>query len=98
MSVNVVLMRLRKKGLPMVPIEDPMETEEETPKKELGAADAALAGSIDRMKLERAIQAFLRVTDRFLCCTMWRVTSTMRLPIWSGVRSATASHNYIKRE
>jgi len=57
MSVNVVLMRLRKKGLNLVPIEDPIETEEETPKKELGAADASLAGSIDRLNLDRAIQA-----------------------------------------
>ena len=57
MSVNVVLMRLRKKGLSLVPIEDPIETEEETPKKELGAADASLAGSIDRLNLDRAIQA-----------------------------------------
>lgn len=57
MSVNVVLMRLRKKGLNLVPIEDPIETEEETPRKELGAADSSLAGSIDRLNLDRAIQA-----------------------------------------
>jgi RNA polymerase sigma-70 factor (ECF subfamily) len=57
MAVNVVLMRLRKKGLNLVPIEDPIETEEETPKKELGAQDSALAGSIDRLNLDRAIQA-----------------------------------------
>ena len=57
MAVNVVLMRLRKKGLNLVPIEDPIETEEETPKKELGEQDPALAGSIDRLNLDRAIQA-----------------------------------------
>jgi RNA polymerase sigma-70 factor, ECF subfamily len=57
MAVNVVLMRLRKKGLAVVPIEDTIETEEETPKKELGGADPALAGSLDRLQLERAIEA-----------------------------------------
>lgn len=57
MAVNVVLMRLRKKGLPVVPLEDTPETEEEAPKKELGAPDAVLAGSIDRLQLERAVAA-----------------------------------------
>jgi RNA polymerase sigma-70 factor (ECF subfamily) len=55
MAVNVVLMRLRKKGLPIVPLDDMPETDEETPKKELGAQDALLAGSIDRLQLTRAI-------------------------------------------
>jgi RNA polymerase sigma-70 factor (ECF subfamily) len=57
MSVNVVLMRLRKKGLPVVPLEDTVESEDEAPKKELGAADPALAGSLDRLQLQRAIEA-----------------------------------------
>jgi RNA polymerase sigma-70 factor, ECF subfamily len=54
MAVNVVLMQLRKKSLPVVALEDTIETEE-APKKELGAADAKLAGSLDRLQLERAI-------------------------------------------
>src|SRR5436305_7406507 len=53
MAVNVVLMRLRKKNLPIVPLDDTLDTEEETPKKELGAEDTALTGSIDRMELQR---------------------------------------------
>lgn len=57
MAVNVVLMRLRKKGLPVVPLEDTMEGEEEAPKKEPGALDPALAGSIDRLELGRAIES-----------------------------------------
>jgi RNA polymerase sigma-70 factor, ECF subfamily len=56
MAVNVVLMRLRKKGLAVVPLEETIETEEEAPKKELGATDSVLAGSIDRLQLERAIE------------------------------------------
>jgi len=57
MAVNVVLMRLRKKNLPVVPLDDPLETEEESSKKELGAADPKLAGSVDRMQIQRAVEA-----------------------------------------
>jgi RNA polymerase sigma-70 factor (ECF subfamily) len=56
MSVNVVLMQLRKKGLPLVPLEETIETEEETHKKEPGAEDVRLAGSIDRLQLQNAIE------------------------------------------
>jgi RNA polymerase sigma-70 factor (ECF subfamily) len=57
MAVNVVLMRLRKKNLPVIPLDDPLESEEETSKKELGAADPLLAGSVDRMQIQRAVEA-----------------------------------------
>ena len=57
MAVNVVLMRLRKKNLPVVPLDDPLESEEESSKKELGAADPKLAGSVDRMQIQRAVEA-----------------------------------------
>jgi len=56
MAVNVVLMQLRKKGLPVVPLEDTIESDEETPKKELGTTDVKLAGSVDRLQLQRAIE------------------------------------------
>jgi RNA polymerase sigma-70 factor, ECF subfamily len=55
MAVNVVLMQLRKKSLPVVPLEDTLETEEESPKKEPGAPDLRLAGAVDRLQLQRAI-------------------------------------------
>jgi RNA polymerase sigma-70 factor (ECF subfamily) len=55
MAVNVVLMQLRKKGLALVPLDDDIETEEETPKKDFGAQDLALEGSIDRLRLQNAI-------------------------------------------
>jgi RNA polymerase sigma-70 factor, ECF subfamily len=56
MSVNVVLMQLRKKSLPVVPIEETTEGEEEgTFRKEPGAPDELLAGSIDRLHLQRAV-------------------------------------------
>ncbi|HTS56007.1 MAG TPA: sigma-70 family RNA polymerase sigma factor [Terriglobales bacterium] len=55
MAVNVVLMQLRKKGLPLVSLEETMETEEESPRKEPGAEDVRLAGSLNRLQLEQAI-------------------------------------------
>jgi RNA polymerase sigma-70 factor, ECF subfamily len=55
MAVNVVLMQLRKKGLPLVSLEETMESEEESPKKEPGAEDVRLAGSLNRLQLEQAI-------------------------------------------
>jgi RNA polymerase sigma-70 factor (ECF subfamily) len=56
MTVNVVLMNLRRKGLPLVSLEETLETDEETPRKELGAPDLKLTGSIDRLQLQRAIE------------------------------------------
>ena len=56
MAVNVVLMQLRRKGLPVVSLEETLESEEEAPRKEPGAEDVNLAGSIDRLRLEHAIQ------------------------------------------
>ena len=56
MAVNVVLMHLRKKGLPVVSLEETIETEEEAPRKELGAQDPVLAGSVDRLQLQRAVE------------------------------------------
>jgi RNA polymerase sigma-70 factor (ECF subfamily) len=56
MAVNVVLMQLRKKGLPVIPIDEPTEADEEvTVRKEPGAPDERLAGSIDRLQLQRAV-------------------------------------------
>jgi len=55
MSVNVVLMQLRKKSLPVVPIDETTDGDEEAPRKEPGAQDERLAGSIDRLRLQRAV-------------------------------------------
>jgi RNA polymerase sigma-70 factor (ECF subfamily) len=56
MAVNLVLMQLRKKSLSVVPLEETIESEEETPRKELGAQDQVLSGSIDRLRLQRAVE------------------------------------------
>lgn len=55
MSVNVVLMQLRKKNLPVVPLDDSGDGDEESPRKEPGGPDERLAGSIDRLQLQRAV-------------------------------------------
>jgi len=56
LSVNVVLMHLRKKGLPVVSLEETTQGgEEDSPKKDFGADDVALSGSIDRLQLQRAV-------------------------------------------
>ena len=56
LSVNVVLMHLRKKSLPAVSLEETTQGgEDDTPKKDFGAEDLALAGSIDRLQLQRAV-------------------------------------------
>ena len=57
LSVNVVLMHLRKKGLPQISLEEALEpTQQDGPRKDLGARDLRLSGSIDRVTLERAIE------------------------------------------
>ena len=56
LSVNVVLMHLRKKSLPVVSLEETTQGgEEDSPKKDFGADDVALAGSIDRLQLQKAV-------------------------------------------
>jgi RNA polymerase sigma-70 factor, ECF subfamily len=56
LSVNVVLMHLRRKSLPVVSLEETTQGgEEDTPRKDFGAEDLALAGSIDRMQLQKAV-------------------------------------------
>src|SRR6267154_1847295 len=56
LSANIVLMRLRKKSLIATSLEESTGGEEsEDLPKEYGVPDLVLAGSIDRMHLERAI-------------------------------------------
>ena len=57
MTVNVVLMRLRKRSLPVSSLEETTEPDEETggPRKDIGAPDLKLSGAVDRVNLERSI-------------------------------------------
>jgi RNA polymerase sigma-70 factor, ECF subfamily len=57
LSVNVVLMHLRRKSLPVVSLEETTQGgEEDSPKRDFGADDVALAGSIDRLQLQKAVE------------------------------------------
>jgi RNA polymerase sigma-70 factor (ECF subfamily) len=58
LSVNVVLMRLRRKTLSETSLEEQTEPDEETggPRKDFGSPDLRLSGSVDRVHLERAVQ------------------------------------------
>jgi RNA polymerase sigma-70 factor, ECF subfamily len=57
LTVNIVLMKLRKKTLPVDSIDESAEPDEETGKRrpELGGPDLRLNGSIDRVHLQRAV-------------------------------------------
>jgi RNA polymerase sigma-70 factor (ECF subfamily) len=56
MALNIVLVQFRKKGLPVVALDEATEgKEEDTVRKEPGAPDERLAGSIDRLELRRAV-------------------------------------------
>jgi RNA polymerase sigma-70 factor (ECF subfamily) len=58
LTVNVVLMHLRRKGLSLVPLSNSSETQTgESIQRELGNRDPILSGSVDRITLERAIQS-----------------------------------------
>ena len=41
----------------MVSLEETLENEDEAPKKEFGAEDPVLSGSIDRLRLQNAVEA-----------------------------------------
>jgi RNA polymerase sigma-70 factor (ECF subfamily) len=59
LAVNLVLMRLRKKSLPVFSIEaipDPDDATAPLRSLELGAPDLILEGTIDRLNLERCIR------------------------------------------
>ena len=56
LSVNIVLMRMRKKSVTVTSLEESSAGDEfEEQPKEYGAPDLELTGSIDRLHLERAI-------------------------------------------
>jgi RNA polymerase sigma-70 factor (ECF subfamily) len=58
LTVNTVLMHMRKKRLQETPLDEPLDPKEEDgPQKEYGTQDESLAGAVDRVNLERAIAA-----------------------------------------
>jgi RNA polymerase sigma-70 factor (ECF subfamily) len=58
MTVNVVLMKLRKKSLPVTSLDEAADPDDETggPRKDVGAPDLRLSGAVDRVNLERSVE------------------------------------------
>ncbi len=58
LTVNVVLMKLRKKTISETSLEEATDPDEETggPRRDFGAQDSLLTGSVDRINLQRAVQ------------------------------------------
>jgi RNA polymerase sigma-70 factor (ECF subfamily) len=57
-TVNLVLMQLRKKGLNLVSLDETINPgDDDTPKRDFGSRDPVLTGSVDRVALERAVAA-----------------------------------------
>jgi RNA polymerase sigma-70 factor, ECF subfamily len=56
LSINIVLMHLRKNKLTDVSLEETLEPQsEDGPKRDIGIKDLVLCGAVDRITLERAI-------------------------------------------
>ena len=56
LSVNIVLMHFRKKGIPEISLQETLESEQEDrPVREFGRSDDVLNGSVERLTLEVAI-------------------------------------------
>ena len=56
LAINVVLMHLRKKGLSVISLDEAIDpAPEDRPARSFGTPDLNLAGAIDRLALERAI-------------------------------------------
>jgi len=57
LTINVVLMHLRRKGLNLISLDEALDpTPEHGPARSFGAPDLRLTGSIDRMTLEKAVE------------------------------------------
>ena len=57
LTINVVLMHLRRKGLNLISLDEALDPSPEYgPARSFGAPDLRLTGSIDRMTLERAVE------------------------------------------
>ena len=58
LTINVVLMHLRRKGLNLISLDEALDpSPEHGPARSFGAPDLRLTGSIDRMTLEKAVES-----------------------------------------
>ena len=58
LTINVVLMHLRRKGLNLISLDEALDpSPDHGPARSFGSPDLRLTGSIDRMTLEKAVEA-----------------------------------------
>ncbi|MDE2757728.1 MAG: RNA polymerase sigma factor [Acidobacteriota bacterium] len=57
LTVNIILMRIRKKGLVQVSLDQDRDDGQDLPPREYGSEDIDLLGLVDRITLEKAIAA-----------------------------------------
>ena len=56
-AVNTVLMKRRRKSPPIVSLDEPASADSPAPRRDLGRRDLNLSGAIDRISLDRAMEA-----------------------------------------
>ena len=79
LAVNVVLMHLRRKGLPQVSLEETLEpTQEDGPRRDIGAATLFLPARSTASPWSGPSRTCRPAIASFLCCTMSKATSIMR--------------------
>ena len=92
LTVNLVLMHLRKKGLQLVSLEETINpSEEDAPKRDFGSRDTMLSGSVDRVTLERAVALLPPAIAWSSSSTTSKASNTTRSPPCSNAPPATAS-------
>lgn len=97
-TVNIVLMHVRKRRVPEVSLEETLESDEDCgPKKDYGYEDRVLTGSIDRVNLERVIKTLHPAIASSSCCMTLKDTSTKTLPRCWAAPLAPASRSFTKR-
>ncbi len=97
LTVNLVLMHLRKKGLNLVSLEETINpSEEDAPKRDFGSRDLQLTGSVDRVALERAVASLPPATAWSSSSTTSKASSTTKSLPCSSAPPATASPNFTK--
>ncbi len=98
MTVNVVLMRLRKKSLPTDSLEETLEPDGENsgPKRDVGAPDLRLSGAVDRVN-SAPLRSYLQAIGPCSFSTTCRATNTTRLRTSWDARSEIRSRSCTKR-
>ncbi len=98
LAINVVLMRLRKKGLSLISLDEAMEpVPEEGPGRSFGAPDLPRPGPSTGWRWSARLPTCPPAIGSSLSSTTSRAMSTMRSPPCSTARSETANPSCTRR-